>query len=366
MFRWIILKPLSFLYALAVTTRNFMFDHGILKSTSFDTPLISVGNITVGGTGKTPMIEYIIQLLKDEHQIAVLSRGYKRKTKGFVLAVDKSSANEIGDEPAQIKAKFPSVDVAVDGNRVEGVKKLLQIKQDYDAILLDDAYQHRYVSPDLSILLIDYNQNILEDYHLPFGRLRESAHGRDRAHIIVVTKCPEILKPIDKRIIASNLKLFPYQTLYFSGTKYGKIKTLFEIEEFPLKEEICIREKYSVLLVSGIANSDLFYEHVQSICEDVVRMDFSDHHQYSKRDIAKIEKEFEQITNTKKIIITTEKDAMRFLSLESMDSIIKQKMYYIPITTFFKGEEDNFINQIINYVRKDKTNYKFHKTTRQF
>ena len=211
----ILFYPLSLIYGIVVWIRNVMFDINILKSKEFTIPVISVGNITVGGTGKTPHVEYLIRLLKDEFKIATLSRGYKRKSFGFVLANESSTVIEIGDEPRQIKQKFPEIAVAVDSNRVKGINKLLQSEKNLNAIILDDAFQHRYVSPGLSILLVDYNNPLKDDYLLPFGRLREQAGERQRADIIIVTKCPSKIKPIDQRLLEKDLKMFAYQKLFF-------------------------------------------------------------------------------------------------------------------------------------------------------
>lgn len=209
-----LLMPVSWVYGLAIWVRNNLFDMGILRTQTFKMPIISIGNITVGGTGKTPHTEYLIQLLKPNHKVAVLSRGYKRLTSGFVEAAENSEATEIGDEPRQIKQKFPDVHVVVDANRVHGIQLLMDLYPDLDAILLDDAFQHRYVQAGLSILLVDYNRPIDEDFLLPAGNLRESEYARFRAHIIIVTKCPKVIKPIEQRIVQKKLNIRPYQSLF--------------------------------------------------------------------------------------------------------------------------------------------------------
>lgn len=218
----IILWPLSVLYGIGVSIRNRLFNLGILKTQEFDIPIICVGNITVGGTGKTPHTESLINELKNDYRVACLSRGYKRKTSGFVLATANSTANDIGDEPMQIKAKFPEITVAVDANRVRGIKKLMQLPEKPEVIILDDGFQHRYVKADINIMLIDYNRPIYEDHLLPLGRLRESIHAKDRANYIIVTKCPQNISPIEKRIILKHLNLKAYQQLLFSSMKYGE------------------------------------------------------------------------------------------------------------------------------------------------
>ena len=216
------LLPLSFLYGIGVKFRNMLFDIGILKSRSFDVPVISVGNITVGGTGKTPHVEYLVQLLKDEFQVAVLSRGYKRRSRGFVLADDESSMEDLGDEPYQIKSKFPNVKVAVDKDRCHGIMMLTDDdrgKNDVDVVLLDDAFQHRYVKPGISILLVDYHRLIIYDKLLPAGRLREPLSGKNRADIVIVTKCPADLRPMEYRVItkAMNLQIDTLFSIHHSG-----------------------------------------------------------------------------------------------------------------------------------------------------
>lgn len=210
------LLPLSWLYGLGVMIRNELFELGVLKSRSFDVPVISVGNITVGGAGKTPHVEYLVRLLKDVAQVAVLSRGYKRKSKGYVLAENDTPVEMIGDEPFQMKQKFPDIYIAVDKNRCEGIDRLVQDKQteNTDVVLLDDAFQHRYVKPGINILLIDYHRLIIYDKLLPAGRLREPLSGKIRADIVIVTKCPKELNPIDYRVLSKTMNLYPFQELF--------------------------------------------------------------------------------------------------------------------------------------------------------
>ena len=205
----------------------------VLKSRSFDTPVISVGNITVGGTGKTPHVEYLVRLLKNQQHVAVLSRGYKRKSKGFLLAANNTPMSDIGDEPYQMKQKFKDIDVAVDNKRTRGIQNL--ISGDYtgkpvDVILLDDAFQHRYVKPGLNILLIDYHRLVIYDKLLPAGRLREPVSGKDRADIVIVTKCPKTLTPMEFRVLTKQMNLYPYQQLYFTTLEYDYLMPLYPIE----------------------------------------------------------------------------------------------------------------------------------------
>ena len=222
------LRPLSWLYGVGVKLRNTMFNIGVLKSRAFDIPVISVGNITVGGTGKTPHVEYLIRLLQDRFRVAVLSRGYKRSSKGFVQANAATTMPEIGDEPYQMKQKFPNITIAVDKNRCHGIDQLVANDQKLDVILLDDAFQHRYVKPGINILLVDYHRLIIYDELLPAGRLREPLEGKDRADIVIVTKCPKDLKPMEYRVITKAMNLFPYQQLFFSTIEYGQLRPLFD------------------------------------------------------------------------------------------------------------------------------------------
>ncbi len=210
------LTPLSWLYGLGVGLRNFCFQVGILKSRSFSVPIISVGNITVGGTGKTPHVEYLIRLLQEKFNVAVLSRGYKRKSRGFVMATKDTTARDIGDEPQQMHLKFPKVTVAVDPKRVRAIEQLTANDPNLDVILLDDAFQHRYVKPGINILLVDYHRLIIYDRLMPVGRLREPVSGKNRADIVIVTKCPKDLKPMDFRIISKALERHRYQHHYFT------------------------------------------------------------------------------------------------------------------------------------------------------
>lgn len=227
------LRPLSWLYGLGVGFRNQLFELGILRSRSFSVPVISVGNITVGGSGKTPHVEYLIRLLQDKAKVAVLSRGYKRKSRGYLLAEDDTPMRLIGDEPYQMKRKFPKIHVAVDKKRCEGIDRLTSDEAtcDTDVVLLDDAYQHRYVKPGINILLVDYHRLILYDELLPAGRLREPKSGKDRADIVIITKCPPDLKPVDYRVLTKAMNLFPYQELYFSCLAYDELHRLFGEEK---------------------------------------------------------------------------------------------------------------------------------------
>ncbi len=348
----ILLWPISLLYGLVTQVRNFLFDHQILKSKEFNIPVISVGNITVGGTGKTPHVEYLVKLLKNENNLAVLSRGYKRKTKGFYIAGDEPKPNEIGDEPCQIKRKFPEITVAVDANRKRGIQKL--IEQGIQSVILDDAFQHRYVKPGLSILLVDFNRNINEDHLLPCGRLREHVSAKDRADIMIISKTPPNIKPIDRRLIHKNLYPRPYQTVYFTGLKYGNIKAVFKeaVNNISLQD----LKNGSIVLFTGIAHTKQLLEYLNRFCRNIIHLNYPDHANYNLNRINKIINTFNNIKNTNKIILTTEKDAVKVRELAIEDNIFKQKLFFLPIEVFFIDEEKDFNNQIIDYVRKNKGN----------
>ncbi|MBR3390103.1 MAG: tetraacyldisaccharide 4'-kinase, partial [Prevotella sp.] len=249
--KWLL--PFSWLYGIGVRIRNKLFDFNILKSKVYDIPVIAVGNISVGGTGKTPHVEYLIRLLKSQAKVAVLSRGYKRKTKGFVLADENSTVRDIGDEPFQMKRKFPDIYVAVDEKRCDGIERLITDEQtkETDVILLDDAFQHRYVKPGINILLVDYHRQLIHDKLLPAGSMREHKEGKNRADIVIITKCPESLRPMDFRVITKAMNLYPYQTLLFTTIEYDNLQPMYCGESRPLDS---IERNEHVLLLTGIAS----------------------------------------------------------------------------------------------------------------
>jgi tetraacyldisaccharide 4'-kinase len=355
------LLPLSWLYGLGVWLRNKLFDWGIFPGEEFSVPIISVGNISVGGTGKTPHTEYLIRLLSPKFRVAVLSRGYKRKTSGFILADEKSDSSTIGDEPCQMYRKFPNILVAVDGNRRRGISRLLALPKDEkpDIILLDDAFQHRCVKPSLSILLTDSNRLMYEDELLPSGRLREPAKNKSRAEIIVVTKCPKDIKPIDYRIIGKNLDLYPYQSLFFTSFLYGNMipvfggahsKTSTSLDDLKL-------HKTKVLLLAGIASPQGFIKEVEKYATTVETLIYPDHHAFSSEDLTDIKQRYDSISGENKIIITTEKDAVRLMDYSGLNENLKKALYYLPIEIVFNQEQEYMFKQKIdNHVRNIKTN----------
>jgi len=315
------------MYFFIVWLRNKLFDLQILKFKKFDIPIISVGNITVGGTGKTPHIEHLIKEFLPE-KVAVLSRGYKRKTKGFVLADKNCTAQTIGDEPYQIFRKFPEVLVAVDKNRVQGIEKLLALPYPPDVILLDDAFQHRYVTPSDNILLINYNRPIFEDRILPYGRLRESVTAIERADKVIVTKCPENLSENDKNYFIKNIGKYKKLPIAFSSFKYSKPINIFT------QKPIDIDIKKNFLVVTGVVNATGLYEYLQNFAEKIYKMKFSDHHNFTKKDIKKIEQKFSTLPSGS-LIITTEKDRARLLDNPFISNELKEKMFYVEIEVFY-------------------------------
>lgn len=358
-----LLIPFSLLYGLIVFIRNLLFDFNILSITEFKIPIISVGNITVGGTGKTPHIEYLITLLKDDYKIATLSRGYKRKSKGYILADKDSTANQLGDEPMQIKRKFPDILVSVDKKRVNGVKNLLKSEHGntLSAVLLDDAFQHRSIKAGLSILLIDYNRPITRDFIMPYGRLRESSQEKDRANIIIVSKSPENMTPIDRRLIVKELDLLPYQSLYFTYLQYGNLQAVFENEAINVINEEWEKDNFSILLVTGIANPKPLREYLETFSDLVEEVKFPDHYSFVPKDLELIKSRFEKLEGDNKIIITTEKDATRFFDMNITQDVIKERLFFIPLhIKFMNDDKSMFDNQILNYVRKNKRSSNLH------
>ena len=349
------LRPLSWLYGIGVGLRNTLFNIGVLKSQGFDVPVISVGNITVGGTGKTPHVEYLLTLLHQKFKVAVLSRGYKRKSHGFVLADDDATVRTIGDEPFQMKQKFPDVAVAVDKNRCRGIGLLTDnsVVENIDVVLLDDAFQHRYVKPGINILLVDYHRLIIYDTLLPAGRLREPQKGKNRADIVIVTKCPKDLKPMEYRVITKAMNLYPYQHLYFTTLEYEPLKHLFSEKRLDMDK---IGKDTNVLLLTGIASPKQMLVDLKPYVENIKSLTFGDHHHFSSGDVERINSEFASLPEPR-IIVTTEKDATRLMPLEGLSDKVKAALYALPIhIKFMLDQEETFNENIIGYVRKNSRN----------
>ena len=322
------LMPLSWLYGLVVSIRNLMFDAGALKSKTFPLPVICVGNITVGGTGKTPHTEYLIRMLSEKHQVAVLSRGYKRQSEGYVLATPTTPMTDIGDEPYQMKHKFPQIHMAVDKDRCHGIAELMkkEVQPPTDVVILDDAYQHRYVKAGLNILLMDYHRLIYLDKLLPAGRLRESSSGTKRADIVIVTKCPRDITPIERKGIERSLNIENWQKIFFSTYTYPD--NMKGIGSNPL-------------LVTGIASPEQMIYDLQKIVPEFDVMSFPDHHHFTENDINNI-----RTRAAGRTILTTEKDSTRLHGLENVK--------VIPIEVEFINGKEEFDNIIRNYVNTKK------------
>jgi tetraacyldisaccharide 4'-kinase len=328
-----ILFPFAIIYSVITSLRNFLYDTGVFKSYSFHLPVIVVGNLSVGGTGKTPQIEYLIRFLSNKYKVATLSRGYKRKSTGFILADANVNAEIIGDEPFQYFTKFLNIQVAVDANRKSGIEQLLSNSNKPDLILLDDAYQHRRVKAGFYILLTSYNELYSDDFQLPTGNLRENRSGAKRANVIIVTKCPSDLSKEEQEVIKNKLAISPKQTLFFSTIEFDEY-VYSENEKKPVSEILNVDK----LLLAGIAKPQTFFAHLQSNKEACLT--FPDHHQFTEKDLLEIKNKAQN-----SIIITTEKDFVRLKG-----SLPKEQLYYFPIKTKFLFEGDNFDKIITNYV----------------
>jgi tetraacyldisaccharide 4'-kinase len=350
--RWLLL-PFSWLYGFVVLIRNWCYDSGVFKSTVFDLPVISVGNLDVGGAGKSPMAEYLIRLLKADHKLATLSRGYGRQTKGFLIASASTAATQTGDEPAQFKQKFPDVTVAVCEKRVAGINRL---KAHHDVIILDDAYQHRAVKPGLSILLFDYSRVFEPHFMLPAGNLREPFGGRKRADIITITKCPDSLSTGEQQLITDRIKPFPHQQMCYTAISYAP---LCDMDAHPAAA--VIDKDTVVFLITGIANPAPLLNHIKKQAKQVIHHNYPDHHQFSLKNIAKLADEFNTCTADKKLIVTTEKDIQRLREHELLPIVKQLPVLVMPIQVrFLNGGQAMFDKSIKDYVRKHTANSGLH------
>ena len=357
------LTPLSWFYGMGVGFRNLLFEAGVLKSRTYKTPVISVGNLTVGGTGKTPHVEYLIRLLQDKLHVAVLSRGYKRKSNGFIIADKDTPMRRIGDEPYQMKQKFPNITVAVDKKRTRGIECLTTDGNGgkaADVVLLDDAFQHRYVKPGVNILLVDYHRLIIYDKLLPAGRLREPLKGKDRADIVIVTKCPKDLKPMEYRVITKAMNLYPYQKLFFTTLEYAPLEPLFD--KGAKGAAAPKLEGQHVLLLTGIASPRQMKEDLSPRVKSLTPLTFADHHDFTKRDIERLNATFEAMPQPK-CIVTTEKDAARLKDMKGLSEEVRKGLYVQPIhICFMQDQKEEFNQRILGFVFK-KNKKKNDKTT---
>lgn len=355
------LRPLSWLYGLVVGVRNELFNLNILRSRKYDIPIISVGNITVGGSGKTPHVEYLVRLLKNRYKVAVLSRGYKRRSHGYHSATLETPMNVIGDEPYQLKHKFADeIHVAVDKCRCHGIERIISDDEtsNTDVILLDDAYQHRYVYPGINILLVDFNRLLHNDELLPAGRLREPVSEKKRADIVIVTKCPKKMSPLDYRVLSKSMNLYPFQELYFTTYTYSSLQAVFPNEANATTIGLRDLKHYNILLITGIALPEHLEKDLLTYVKKkhLFKLIFPDHHAFTNSDIENINSTFSNISQPK-IIITTEKDQARLISIEGLSTDVRNNIYYLPIQVEFKlNDELRFNAKIISYVRKNSRN----------
>jgi len=345
----ILLLPFSLLYLLGVWVRNRMYDKNVLKSASFGLPLICVGNLSVGGTGKSPMVEYLVGLLKGRYKVATLSRGYKRKTKGYALAGEKTTALEIGDEPMQFHTKFPEVPVAVGEERLVAIPQLLHDRPETKAIILDDAFQHRSVKAGLNILLTDYNNLFTRDFYLPTGDLRDLKSSYRRTEIIVVTKCPRTLDVAEKQKLTKEINPQPGQHLFFTTIEYSRAYHILT------KEERRVDKEAEVLLVTGIANPKPLKKLLEENSYAYHMLSYADHHIFTIDDLRDIKKEFEKIKSKNKVILTTEKDAVRLVKFSEELALLP--VFVVPVShqfLFNEGEQfDKLVTDFINNFKKD-------------
>jgi tetraacyldisaccharide 4'-kinase len=342
--RWLLL-PFSILYGLVVIIRNWFYDAGLFKSKVFELPLICVGNLEVGGAGKSPMTEYLIRLLKNDNQLATLSRGYGRETKGFLTATASTTATQIGDEPSQFKQKFPDITVAVCEDRAAGID---QLKTAHDLILLDDAFQHRAVKPGLSVLLFDYTHLQQPKFVLPAGNLREPFSGRWRADMMVVTKCPDGLT--EQQMTKSYEQISPlnWQPLFFSAITYQPLQ---DLQRQPVNATI--EADTTVFLLTGIANPKPLVQYISQSTTNIIHHNYPDHHPFSLKNIVKLADEFSACKSQKKVIITTEKDAQRLGVHELLPAVAQLPVWVLPIgIKFLNNGQQQFDQTITNYVRE--------------
>jgi tetraacyldisaccharide 4'-kinase len=338
-----LLLPISFIYGVVIWFRNFLFDHNILKSAEFNFPVICVGNLAVGGTGKTPMTEYLADMLQDQYQVATLSRGYKRKTKGFAIADADSTAIEIGDEPMQFHQKFPGITVAVGEERLVAIPQLLHQKPATDVIILDDAFQHRSVKAGLNIVLTEYNHLYTRALLLPAGNLRDVKSSMKRAHIIIVTKCKPDLSQQEREKILKEIKPEGHQKVFFTAIVYGEPYSMFSKEKRQLNKDT------GVLLICGIANPGQIKTYVEQRVNHYEFLRFPDHHIFTIENLAKIKKQFEEMKTQDKLMVTTEKDAVRLVKFEK--ELSEFPVYVLPIRhNFLFDQAEQFRIEVLQFI----------------
>lgn len=345
-FRYL-LTPIAIVYGAIISVRNWLFDKKILKSASFNFPIICVGNLATGGTGKTPMTEYLIEMLQGEFQTATLSRGYKRKTKGFAIADSRTTAIDIGDEPMQFHRKFPDVTVAVGEERLFAIPQILHLKPGTDVIVLDDAFQHRAVSAGFNILLTAQDELYTHDFILPVGNLRDHRSSSKRAQAIIVTKCKPGLTVEDKQAIAKQIAPLPNQQLFFTEFVYSQPYHLFT------KAGGHVQKNTSILLVCGIANPASLKQFLHAHVSKFEMIEFADHHIFTIDDLKDLKKQFDDIVAEDKMILTTEKDAVRLEKFKS--ELSDYPIYVLPVKhSFLFGEGPVFRDVITGFINSFK------------
>ena len=338
--------PFTMWYGVGVGLRNMMFNMGLKKQEAPSVTTIGVGNICAGGSGKTPHVEYLLRLLSDTHRTAFLSRGYRRSTSGFQLDDGTHNAAKLGDEPAMVASKFPNVQVAVCEKRLQGVQKLMSSENAPELIVLDDAYQHRYIKPTINILLTEYSRPFYEDHIMPYGNLRESRKARFRANIVVVTKSPENLNPVERHNIVNQLDLEPYQKVFFSYIHY--------LDPLPLMggTPVPLDTLDAALVVTGIANPEPMQQYVSQHCKTETNR-YADHHSFSNSDLKHIRKQFDQLGGDRKVIIITEKDAARLRLLADKDAMAGLPIYYLPIEVRIHPNKEYDFDETIQKIVHD-------------
>ncbi len=338
----VLLLPFALLYGLGVWMRNLLFDWRILPSESFDVPVISVGNLSAGGSGKTPHVEYLVRLTQGEYNIAVLSRGYRRKTKGYRLAGRESTSREVGDEPLQISRKFPDIYVAVHENRRKGIRQLLNDHPEINLVILDDAFQHRYVRAGLNLLLTGYYNPFFRNFLLPVGNLREAKFRAKRADAVIVTKTPSVFSPLDRRYFIQKLSPYRLKKVYFSKLSYAGWRPLSaETPETPP------RKVKSIFLLTGIARTEALEEHLKTRCKDLFLHKYRDHHQFTEANLRKLQAHFRRTIGQNKVVVTTEKDAMRLQDPALVKYLKGIPVYYIPVKVVFQDQDKQKFDRMV-------------------
>lgn len=343
-----LLLPIALLYGLIIYIRNWLYDNNVMKSAEFDFPVISVGNLSFGGTGKTPHVEYLIRLLSSQYNVAVLSRGYARKTNGYQVVEANSNANDIGDEPMLLKMKYPQIAMVVAEDRVLAIPQLLSDFPAANLLLMDDAMQHRAVQPGMSIAITAYNKLFTKDYILPMGTLREPRSAYKRADFIIVSKCPPNLRQSEKAAIKDEIKPGPNQAVLFSYLQYGTPYSIMHNTE-----RLALNKDMEVLLFCAIATPNYLEDYVKDKVKNLFIRHYRDHHQYDRMDIENLTTSFNNIQSTNKILLTTEKDAVKLIPFREWIVANKLPIYIIPVQVeFFPDDKELFDGEVLNYVRR--------------